>query len=181
MSLDGFTAGVNPSREQPLGYNGHRLHEWMFGDKTDRDTQVLDEITASSGAVILGKRTYADAIDDAWGGVSPFIAPALVLAHEVPARRAEGFTFVTDGIESALTQARTIAQGKNVWVMGGANTIQQYLRAGLIDELQINLVPLLLGRGVRLFDQPGSELIELESTRVIESTRVTHLRFRVVK
>ena len=120
-----------------------------------------------------------------WGDEPPFHMPVFVLTHEArePEAKEGGttFTFVNDGIESALEQARAAAGDKNVSVGGGANTIQQFLRVGLLDELQIHITPLLLGGGVRLFDDLGPEHIELETTRVIESPAVTHLRYRVLK
>ncbi|MBC7870864.1 MAG: dihydrofolate reductase family protein, partial [Chitinophagaceae bacterium] len=135
MSLDGFIAGTQITNEQPMGEGGLRLHDWMFKTKSDVDANLLDEIVETSGAVIVGNRTYTTAIDDAWEGVSPFSAPAFVLSHSVPEVVVNGFTFVTNGIESALTQAKSVAGDKNVWVMGGANIIQQYIKVGLVDEM----------------------------------------------
>ena len=116
MSLDGFVAGANISPEQPLGEGGPRLHDWMFDKKTDADEQVSSETMNNSGAVILGRRMYADAIDGPWEGVTPFKMPAFVLAHKVPAKVADGFTFVTDGMESAFKQAKAVAGDKNIWI-----------------------------------------------------------------
>jgi dihydrofolate reductase len=194
MSLDGFVAGPNDTPEQGLGEGGERLHEWVFGLKswrephgleggeTGRDSEVLDEATKSVGALVLGRRMFDNA--RGWGDEPPFHAPVFVLTHEErdPLEKEGGttFTFVTEGIESALEQARAAAGGKDVAVAGGANTIQQFLSAGLVDEFQIHIAPMLLGGGVRLFDQAPADL-ELELTRLIESPRVTHLKFRVVK
>jgi dihydrofolate reductase len=180
MSLDGFIAGPNITTKQPMGKGGLRLHDWIFGGKTDVDTQIMEEME-TSGAVIVGGRTYHIAIDDAWGGANPFKMPAFVLTKDVPENVVKGFTFVTDGIESALRQAKAVAGDKNVLIMGGANIAQQYVQAGLLDEIRIHLVPVLLGEGTRLFDHIGTEQIELERTRVIESPSVTHFKFRVVK
>jgi dihydrofolate reductase len=194
MSLDGFVAGRNDSPDLPLGEGGERLHEWVFGlaswrgphglegGETGRDSEVLAEAMEENGAVVVGRRMFDNA--HGWGDNPPFHVPVFVLTHEArePEAKEGGttFTFVTDGIESALDQAKEAAGGRNVSIGGGANTIQQYLAARLVDELQVHIAPMLLGGGVRLFDglDPG---IELETARVIESPLVTHVRFRVVK
>jgi dihydrofolate reductase len=195
MSLDGFIAGPNDSPDLGLGEGGEQLHEWVFGleswrkahglegGERNRDAEILEEATRDNGAVILGRRMFDNA--KGWGDEPPFHMPVFVLTHEPREELAkEGgttFTFVTDGIESALEQARAAAGDKNISIAGGANTIQQYLSAGLVDELQIHIAPLLLGGGVRLFEDLDADEIELETTRVIDSPAVTHLRFRVVK
>jgi dihydrofolate reductase len=181
MSLDGFIAGTHITNQQPMGEGGLRLHDWMFKNKSTADAALLDELVETSGAVIVGNRTYITAIDEAWEGVSPFNAPAFVLSHSVPEVVVKGFTFVTNGLESALMQAKSAAGDKNVWVMGGANIIQQYIQAGFIDEITIHIASVLLTGGTRLFEHIGAESIELEQARVIESTGVTHLKFRIVK
>lgn len=191
-SLDGFVAGPNDGPELPLGEGGERLHEWAYdlaswrephglaGGKTNEDSEVLDEAFRSTGAILIGRRMFDNA--GGWGDNPPFHMPVFVLTHEsrekVVKEGGTTFTFV-DGIESALEQARAAAGEKNVGIGGGASTIQQYLRAGLLDEIQIHIVPVLLGAGLRLFEHLGSEHMELESTRVIASPGVTHLRFRV--
>jgi dihydrofolate reductase len=193
-SLDGFVAGPNDGPEHPLGEGGEKLHEWVYGlaswrephglegGETGRDSDVLEEAMGNLGAVILGRRMFD--LAQGWGDEPPFHAPVFVLTHEarepLPKKGGTTFTFVNDGIESALGQAQAAAGDKDVGIAGGANTIQQYLSAGLIDEFQIHVAPLLLGGGVRLFDQAPAD-IELETTRVLESPRVTHLKFRVVK
>jgi dihydrofolate reductase len=192
MSLDGFIAGPNDGIERPLGDGGERLHDWIFGSKTDRtgdsprnsatgsNLEVMDESFKTTGAIVMGRRWFDIGVGP-WGDHPPFQVPCFVVthhAHEKLVKGATSFTFVTDGIASALEQAQAAAGDKNVAV-GGANIAQQYLKAGLLDEIQIHLVPILLGQGRRLFDQPGTEQIELESTRVIESPDVTHLRFSV--
>jgi dihydrofolate reductase len=193
-SLDGFVAGPNDGPEHPLGEGGEKLHEWVYGlaswrephglegGETGRDSDVLEEAMGNLGAVILGRRMFD--LAQGWGDEPPFHAPVFVLTHEArePLAKKGGttFTFVNDGIESALRQAQAAAGGKDVGIAGGANTIQQYLSAGLVDEFQIHVAPLLLGGGVRLFDQAPADL-ELETTRVLESPRVTHLKYRVVK
>lgn len=187
MSLDGCITAPDDDVEHPLGRGGQRLHDWLFDAKTDRDAEVLDEWLTTSGAVILGRRTYDLGVgaEDGWEeGAGPLgQVPVFVLTHDPPAEAAKGgsvFTFVTDGIEAALSQARATAGAKNVTVMG-AKTAQQFVKAGLLDEIQIHLVPVLLGNGIRLFDAIGTEPIELEHTRVIATPGVTHLRFRVVE
>jgi len=181
MSLDGFTAGPSISPELPMGEGGEKLHEWFFSSKTDIDKKILDELVETSGAVILGRRTYDLGIGDPWGGSSPFKVPAFVVSSSRPVKMVDGFNFINDGIESALNQAKSIAGNKNVWIMGGANLAAQYIKAKLIDELHIHLVPLLLGAGSRLFESTGPSMIELEKIKSIESTGATHLIFRVVK
>jgi dihydrofolate reductase len=194
-SLDGFIAGPNDSPDLGLGEGGERLHEWVYGLATWRephglaggtsgqDAEILDEAFRDTGAVVLGKRMFDNA--KGWGDNPPFHVPVFVLTHEaretITKEGGTTFTFVTDGIESALAQARDAAGDKNISIAGGANTIEQYLHAGLIDEMQIHLVPLMLGGGIRLFDQVDPELIQLEGTRVVESPGVTHLKYRVVK
>jgi dihydrofolate reductase len=208
MSLDGFVAGPNQTLEQPLGEGGERLHEWAFavagfremhglpGGEAGVDNEVVEESLRNTGATVMGRRMFSggegpwedDPNADAWWGDDPpFHHPVFILTHHArePVTKQGGttFTFVTGGIEAALEQARSAAGDKDVAVGGGANVAQQYLKAGLLDELQIHVVPVLLGDGVRLFDDhltgaPG----ELESTRVVESpTGVAHLGYRVVK
>jgi dihydrofolate reductase len=184
MSLDGFIAGPNDSPEMPLGERGQWLHDWIVDSKTNslRKSAVLDEIFETTGAIVAGRRVYDNW--GGWGGSHPIPGvPVYVLTHDVPEKVISGktpFIFVTDGIESALNQAKTSAGDKNVYVLGGANIAQQYLKTGLLDEIQIHLVPILIGKGVRLFDQIGTKHIVLESTRIIESPQATHLKFQVV-
>ena len=196
MSLDGFITGPNDGMDLPLGEGGDRLHEWLYdlvswrdrhgltGGRSDSDAEILDEAFETVGAVVMGRRMF-DVAKEPWGDDPPFHMPVFVLTHEgrEPLVKQGGttFSFVTDGIESALEQARVAAGGKDVSVAGGAETIQQYLKAGFLDHIQIHLVPILLGDGRRLFDDLDTGQIQLESTRVIESPGVTHLRFRVIK
>jgi dihydrofolate reductase len=195
MSLDGFIAGPNDGPELGLGEGGERLHQWVFdlaswrephgleGGMSGPDDEVMNEAFERAGAVVVGRRMFDNA--QGWGENPPFHKPVFVLTHEprgtISKEGGTTFTFVNDGIESALEQARAAAGGKDVLIAGGANTIQQFLSSGLVDELQIHVAPLLLGGGVRLFDDRGSGQLELEKTRVIDSPRVTHLRFRVGK
>jgi dihydrofolate reductase len=192
-SLDGYVAGPDDSPDLPLGAGGERLHEWVFGlaswrephglegGEQNRDSEILEEALKATGAIVVGRRMFDNA--HGWGDNPPFEVPVFVLTHEAREPVEKGrttFTFV-DGVESALEQARAAAGDRNVGVGGGASTIQQFLRAGLLDELQIHVVPLLLGGGVRLFDDSGTGDVELEQTRVVESPAVTHLRYRVVR
>jgi dihydrofolate reductase len=195
VSLDGFVAGPGDGVDNPLGDGGERLHEWVFGlaswrgrhglagGETNRDSEIVEESVRDTGAVVLGRRMFDNA--KGWGDEPPFHVPVFVLTHEardvLVKQGGTTFTFVNDGVESAIAQARAAAGDKNVGVGGGASTIQQVLNAGLLDELQIHVVPLLLGGGVRLFEGLQIERIELETTRVVESPRVTHLKFRVVR
>jgi dihydrofolate reductase len=206
MSLDGYVAGPNPSLEQPLGDGGERLHEWavrlaswraqhrMEGGERGPDDEVVVESLRASGAYVMGRRmfsggagTWADDpnADGWWGDDPPFHAPVYVLTHHpretVMKEGGTSFTFVTEGIESALEQARAAAGDKDVALSGGASVAQQYLQAGLLDELQIHLVPFLLRDGVRLFDHLETTQAELEITRVIASPTVTHLKYRAAR
>ena len=205
VSLDGFVAGPNQSLEQPLGEGGERLHEWAVaseswrerhgqeGGAANRDSEVIQESIDSTGAVVMGRNMFGggegawgdDPWEGWWGDDPPFHVPVFVLTHHArqPLTKQGGttFTFVTDGVEAAAEQARAAAGGKDVLVAGGGSAVQQHLAAGLLDELQIHLVPVLLGGGVRLLDNVGDGRPELECTRVIESPAVTHLRYRVVK
>ena len=206
MSLDGFVAGPNATLEQPLGEGGEQLHEWLVGlaswrethgltgGTTNPDSEIVEEGMARNGATLMGRRMFSGGagpweVDPNaggwWGDDPPFHMPVFVLTHHPrePVEKQGGtfYTFVTDGIEAALDQARAAAGGKDVAIAGGASVAQQYLRAGLLDELQIHVAPVLLGGGVRLFDDRLAEAPKLEATRVIESpTGVAHLRYRVV-
>ena len=192
-SLDGFIAGADDSREQPLGVGGEALFKWFAdGDTPSRfapgfkmsavSAKFFDEGVARVGAGITGRRTYD--ISDAWGGTGPVPGlPLFVMTHSVPENVPEGdppYTFVTDGIESAVEQATEAAQGKDVFLQG-ASIVQQGLRAGLMDELHVSVVPLVLGRGVRLLDGLDAGSMELELTGVLDAPGVTHLSYRVVK
>lgn len=181
MSLDGYIAGPDISEDNPLGLDGPRLHDWMFASKTDADAQLLQALTASSGAVLVGGWTYFTAIDGVWEGVSPFSIPAFVLTSQVPEKQVSGFTYVTGDIEAALVQAKAAAGSKNVWIMGGAHTAQAYLKAGLVDELHIHIAPILLVAGTPLFEDIGYEPINLEKIGLVETPGATHIRLRVLK
>ncbi len=205
-SLDGFIAGPNQTLEQPLGEGGEELHEWAYGlasfrerhgmdgGETGADDKVVKESLAAQGAVVMGRRMFSGGAgpweddpnaDGWWGDDPPFRVPVFILTHHArePVTKQGGttFTFATDGIEAALEQARAAAGDRDVLVAGGADAIQQSFRAGLLDELQIHLVPVLLGDGVRLLDNLGATQAGLELDRVVDSPAVTHLRYRVVR
>lgn len=179
MSLDGFVAGPDVGIDEPMGKGGERLHEWIFQSDSAIDKDMAAELTPTLGAVLVGRRTFDVGLGP-WGD-TPYPVPTFVLTHEKRpplAMKSATFTFVTDGIESALDQARAAAGGRNIVVMG-AETARQYLAAGLADEIVLQLVPILLGGGPRLFDGHGG--IDLEPTRAVVSPSVTHLRFSVPK
>jgi len=183
MSLDGFIAAKNDNPDQPLGEDGQRLHEWYFKDNAEAYDKEIEEDLASVGAVIIGRRTYEN--NHAWGGEGPLgSVPCIVLAHadHVPPKEEIGpvFTFVSDGIESALAKSQEMAGDKDIALMG-ANVQQQFLVAGLLDEIHVDVVPVLLCEGVRLFDRLDSKHISLEQTEVGEGDQVAHLTYRVVK
>jgi dihydrofolate reductase len=196
MSLDGYVAGPNAGAGNPLGDGGVLIQQWMFdlasfremqgltGGQTNKDDEELRQRFAPTGAVVMGRRMF-DEGEGPWGDNPPFRMPVFVVTQQPRERLVkEGgttFTFVTDGIESALEQAKAAAGDKDVNIAGGADTVQQFIRAGLLDELEIHLAPLLFGEGIRLFDKIGPQHVELENIRVVASPQVTHLRFRVVK
>jgi dihydrofolate reductase len=193
VSLDGFIAGPGDGIAHPLGENGNALFEWYFNGDTPsqqygerfrlskQSAEVFDAGIASGGAVVTGRRTYD--ISGGWGGDSPLPGrPVFVLTHRPPRRppaTSVPHTFVTDGIESAIGQAKKAAAGRYVALMG-SRAPQQCLAAGLLDEIQVAQVPLLLGRGVRLFAQLAS-MVRLEIVRVTDAPHVTHIRYRVVR
>lgn len=182
MSLDGFIAGPNVSRDYPMGVNGESLHTWLFSTPKDKvDADVEREMFAKTGAVILGNRTFEVGVD-LWEDV-PFPVPSFVLTHtkrETLIKKSGTFTFVSDGIESALRQAHAVAGDKNIRLMG-ADTAQQFLGAGMLDEIQINHVPILLGDGVRLFEHLGLKNNQLKKDRVLDSPHATHIHYCIVK
>jgi dihydrofolate reductase len=202
MSLDGFVAGPGQSVDNPLGIGGMRLHEWVFplavwrsmvgleGGEVNESTAVVEESVANIGATVMGRNMFGghpgpwdrkNPWNGWWGSDPPFHHPVFVLTHHPrePLELEGGttFTFVTDGIAAALDQARRAAGGKDVALAGGANAAQQYLVSGRVDEMEINLVPTLLGSGERLFDGVGGDLRGLELVRTVATPRVTHLKF----
>jgi len=195
MSLDGFIAGPNDGPGSPLGEGGERLFAWYSGGDTEyglpgtemvfrvslQSAEFLREAHAGMGAFVTGRRTFD--ITNGWGGNPPLGVPTFVVTHTVPDEwvyEGSPFTFVTDGVESAVERARAVAGEKDVAV-GAASIAQQCIRAGILDEIHADLVPVLLGDGVRLFEHSSAGPTELESTRVIEAAGVTHLTFRVVR
>jgi dihydrofolate reductase len=195
MSLDGFIAGPNDGPEHPLGEDGMRLFDWYGSGDTEyavpsgemtfkvspQSAEMLGEAFSSIGTIVTGRRTFD--ITNGWGGRHPLDVPIVVLTHSVPEGwdyEGSPFTFVTDGVESAVDRAREVAGEKDVAV-GAASLVQQCLKAGLLDEIHVDIVPVLLGGGVRLFDNLGPGHIELERTEVIEAPGVTHMTFRVLR
>jgi dihydrofolate reductase len=191
MSLDGFVTAPNDVRGRGLGDDGERLPYWVFGgpwsygeSQQDRPgatgvaREVLDELM-EAGAAVVGRRMYD--VTDGWGGKSPFGVPCVVVTHRLGDQPGpdSGFEFV-DGIELAVDRARQIAGDRHVGIGGGASIAQQALQAGLVDELQIHIAPVILGAGRPLFGELGMRL-QLERTRVLESPFATHIMFRVVK
>jgi dihydrofolate reductase len=201
MSLDGFVAGPNQSEQDPLGVGGGELHQWLIplkafrerhgdeGGEVNASTPVVDEWFENIGATVMGRNMFGggpgpwgdEPWNGWWGDDPPFHNPVYVLTHHArePLKLQGGttFHFVTDGIESALEQAKQAAGGKDVSLGGGADVAQQYLAAGLIDELEISIVPLFLGEGARLFDNLGDA--ELEQVRAVEAPGVTHVKYRL--
>ena len=197
MSLDGYIAGPGDGPDNPLGDGGELVHEWMIGTDAFRgshggggggasgpDNDVVAEVIARSGATVLGRRMF-DNGEEPWGPEPPFRQPVFVVTHRPrePVERAGGTTyhFVTDGIESALEQARAAAGEKDVQISGGADLVQQYLIAGLLEQIEVHLAPVFLGGGVRLFDRPELTGVRITPNRVVPSPGVTHVRYDVVR
>ena len=202
VSLDGYVAGPNQSEQDPLGERGEELHEWVVklaawreahgreGGEVNASTRLMEEAQSGVGAVIMGRNMFGGGPgpwgDDPWRGwwgeEPPFHMPVFVLTHHEREPLTLGettFTFVTDGIESALEQARAAAGEDDVAIGGGADVAQQYLSAGLIDQMQLNVVPILLGAGARLFEDGAGAGRDLEPVLVVDTPEVTHLRYRV--
>jgi dihydrofolate reductase len=205
MSLDGYVAGPDQGAEHPLGRGGMDLHAWALelaawqeahageGGITNASTTVIEEMQQNVGAVIMGRNMFGpirgpwkdESWRGWWGADPPFHAPVFVLTHHprAPLEMQGGttFHFVTDGVASAYEQAVSAANGKDISVGGGASTVQQLIAAGMLDELQISLVPILLGGGERLLDGLGGAPVGFERTRVLEAPGVTHLQYRILK
>src|SRR3954453_15345779 len=204
MSADGFVAGPNQSDQNPLGEGGERLHDWVVplaawreahqkqGGEVNASSQIIDEARANVGAAVMGRNMFGppgggawgDEQWKGWGGEDPpctyhgFVLPP----HPREPVEMEGgtrFHFVTDGIELALERAKESADGQDVMLWGGAEVINQYLAAGLLDELELHVVPVLLGAGARLFDNLGVAEIQLEQVRAVEAPSVTHIKYTV--
>lgn len=205
VSLDGFVAGQHQSAEHPLGVGGMQLHEWLFalaawrashgmdGGETNASSRVVEEGLAGVGATIMGRRMFGggegpwaeEPWRGWWGDNPPFHMPVFVLTHHArsPLELDGGttFTFVTEGIGAALEQARLAAGGEDVTVAGGAQVARQYLAAGLVDDMELHLVPCLLGGGSRLFEDLGDSAPRFEQVRVVEGPGVTHLGYRALR
>jgi dihydrofolate reductase len=202
ISLDGFVAGPDQSVENPLGVGGMKLHEWVVklaawraphgleGGEVNESSRVIEESQTNVGATIMGRNMFGGhpgpwdtekPWTGWWGENPPFQHPVFVLTHHprepLVMQGGTTFTFVADGIESALAKAREAAGAKDIMIGGGANAARQYLNAGLIDEMSLNLAPVLLGSGERLFEAAGDNLHGLELTRTIATPSVIHLKF----
>ena len=206
VSLDGCVAGPNQSEESPLGDGGEGLHDWVVqlavwreshgleGGEVNVSTRIVEEARENIGAAVMGRNMFGPPGGGPWGDAPwtgwwgdepPYHYPVFVLTHHPrdPLEMEGGttFHFVTDGIESALEGARDAAGGKDVMLWGGARAINQYLAAGLLDELELHLVPIVLGAGARLFDDLGDADVHLEQLRAVEAPGVTHVKYRVVR
>ncbi len=192
MSLDGFTAGLNQSFEKPFGdnFDPDLLERWMFAEPEKQNHKKEIDAILDAGAFIMGSNMFGpkDRRDDPkwkgwWGDTPPYHAPVFVLSHKerdpIEMEGGTTFIFVTGGIESALSKAKEVAGGRNVKIMGGANTVNQYLAAGLIDELWLHIVPVTIGAGTRLFE--GVPRLKLEPIEVGGTSVVTHIRYNVLK
>jgi dihydrofolate reductase len=205
ISLDGFVAGPNQSEENPLGEGGERLHDWVVplaawrephgreGGEVNESTRVMEEAAENIGAGVMGRNMFGppgggDWGDEEWkgwwGDDPPYHNDVFIVTHyprdAVEMEGGTTFHFVTDGIERALERAREAAGGEDVKLWGGAQVIKQYLLAGLLDELELHVVPVLLGGGARLFDNLGDEDVGLEQVRAVEAPGVAHLKYRVI-
>ena len=204
ISLDGYVAGPNQSEANPLGEGGERLHGWVVslaawreahgrrGGVVNESARIVEQSRANIGAGVMGRNMFGPIGGGPWGDEQwtgwwgddpPYHYPVYVVTHHargpVEMKGGTTFHFVTDGIASALDQARKAADGKDVMLWGGAQVVNQYLAAGLLDELELHVVPVLLGGGARLFDNLGDADIRLEQLRAVEASGVTHLKYRV--
>jgi dihydrofolate reductase len=201
MSLDGYVAGPNQSEEHPLGEGAMALHEWFFplaafremhgehGGETNASSAVVEERRANIGATIMGRNMFGPVRgpwpDESWRGWwgedPPYRHPVFVLTHHArePLEMQGGttFHFVTEGIDSALARARDAAQGSDIWLAGGASVVNQYLAAGLVDELDLSISPVILGGGERLFEGLEQGSLKLEQVRAVDAPRVTHVKY----
>jgi dihydrofolate reductase len=204
ISLDGFVAGPNQSEQNPLGEGGMQLHQWVFGlaawrrrhgldgGEVNPSTDIVEASVQNIGATVMGRNMFGGGggpwgdtpWDGWWGEDPPFHMPVFILTHHprepVLMQGGTTFTFITDGVRSALEHARHAAAGKDVALAGGADVAQQFLRAGLIEELQLHLVPVLLGDGARLFDNLDGAQVGLEATGTVQAPGITHLSYRVL-
>ena len=206
ISLDGFVAGPNQTQQNPLGEGGDRLHEWAVslaawrqshghqGGETNESARIFAESRENIGAGVMGRNMFGPPGGGPWGDQQwtgwwgddpPYHYPVFILTHHprdpVEMKGGTTFQFVTDGIESALVQARDAAGGQDVMLWGGAQVVNQYLAAGLVDELELHVAPVLLGGGARLFEDLGTAEVQLEQVRAVEAPGVAHLKYRVLK
>ena len=203
VSLDGFVAGPHQTQDEPLGVGGEDLHQWVFplaawrrrqgmeGGEENASNAVLEEAHSNVGAHIMGRNMFGGgpgpwSEDDPWkgwwGDDPPYHTPVFVITNysrdPLPMQGGTTFHFVTDGIESALKSAKDAAGDKDVFISGGAKVIQQYLAAGLVDEFELSIAPILLGGGERLLENVGE--LKIEQVRAVEAPGVTHIKYRVV-
>jgi dihydrofolate reductase len=202
ISVDGYVAGPNQSEQDPLGEGGRGLHEWVVkleawrkshgreGGEVNASSEIVEESMENIGVVVMGRNMFGggpgpwgdDPWTGWWGEEPPFHVPVFVLTHHgrepLEMEGGTSFHFVGDGIEAALDQAREAAGGRDIKLSGGASAAQQYLSAGLVDEMQLNVAPVLLGAGARLFENVGGNL-GLEQERVVHTPEVTHIRYAV--
>ena len=201
MSLDGYVGGPDQSEENPLGVGGMELHQWFFplkefremhgeqGGEVDASSAVVGERQANIGATIMGRNMFGPVrgpwSDESWRGWwgedPPYHHPVFVLTHypREPLKMEGGITFyfVGDGIKSALAQAKDAARGRDVWLAGGAGAVNQYLAAGLVDEIDISVAPVILGAGARLFDGLKPGMLKLKQIRAVDAPGVTHIKY----
>ena len=204
VSADGYVAGPNQSEENPLGQGGERLHDWVVelgawreahekeGGAVNASTPIVEENIANVGAGVMGRNMFGpvgggdwegEEWNGWWGDDPPYHYDVFIVTHHprdpVEMKGGTTFHFVTDGIESALQRANESADGKDVMLWGGAQIINQYLAAGLLDELELHIAPVVLGGGARLFDDLGGAAIDLEQVRAVEAPGVTHVKYRL--
>src|SRR5690242_2252250 len=204
ISVDGFVAGPNQSDENPLGEGGESLHDWAValgawreahdkeGGEVNASTRIMEESRANIGAAVMGRNMFGppsggdwdEQWKGWWGDDPPYHHDVFVITHHArePVEMQGGttFHFVTEGIERALELAKASANGKDVMLWGGADVVNQYLAAGLLDELELHIAPVLLGGGARLFDNVGAAEVQLRQLRAVEAPGVTHIRYTVV-
>ncbi|MEP6953037.1 MAG: dihydrofolate reductase family protein [Solirubrobacteraceae bacterium] len=190
MSIDGYVAGPNQSEDNPLGEGGMALHEWAFQLKSDASKAAREAMNENVGAVIMGRNMFGGRgsweehpWDGWWGEDPPYHVPVFVLTHHErePLEMQGGttFHFVTDGPVAALARAREAAGDQDVHVTGGAGAVQQYIRAGLLDELRLHVVPMVLGAGERLLDDLGDPPPAFELVSAVDAPGVTHVTYRI--
>ena len=202
ISLDGFVAGPNQSLDNPIGEGGLRLHEWVFataswrelqgmtGGERSADSEVIAESVRNVGAYIMGRKMFGGgdgpwdkAWKGWWGDDPPYHVPVFILTHHardpLPMQGGTTFNFVTAGVRTALEQARQAAADKDIVIAGGAHAIQQFIAAGLLDELYLHIVPIVLGAGERLLENVGDP--SLEPIKVVASPAVTHVKYRIAR